>query len=110
MILTGAQWLIVLNWLIGFGIPILVNLVTDSGLAKSLKALLALALAGVSTLLTSLVAALTAHLAFDWFAAAFTFVTTWIVAAASYGHLWKPTGVAAKTLVMGVGGKGRHEA
>ncbi|MGL5910164.1 MAG: hypothetical protein ACRCZP_09185 [Phycicoccus sp.] len=91
-------------------LPILVSLVTARAAESSTKALVLLALAAVSGLLTQWLAALEVGAAFDWSQAALTVLSGYIVAVASHFGLWKPTGVTGSVGVVaarvpgGIGG------
>lgn len=104
--MTVAQIIVLLQWLVSLGLPILVALVTATHAPSATKALVNLGLSAVSTALITIVASLTSGQAIDWFTILFTFVTGFIVSAGSYTHLWKPTGIAPAVAEQGV--KGKH--
>lgn len=104
--MTVAQIIVLLQWLVSLGLPILVALVTATQASSAVKALVNLGLSALSTALITIVAALTSGTTIDWFTIIFTFVTGFIVSAGSYTHLWKPTGVAPAAAERGV--KGKH--
>lgn len=99
--MTLDQLVIVLNWLIAAGIPLVVALVTRLDASPGVKAMTNLALSGLGTALTTIVAGLIAHQAIDWFTIIFSFVTSFIVACASYARVWKPLGTTAALAVHG---------
>jgi hypothetical protein len=100
---TLAQTVIVLNWLVNFGLPILVAFITNSAAPSAVKALTNIVLSLLSTAIIAVVASLIAGEALDWFQIIFAFVTGFIVSAGSYTHVWKPTGVAPAVALRGVG-------
>lgn len=104
--MTLDQLVLILNWAIAVGIPLLVALVTRADAKPGTKAITNLLLSGLGTALTSIVASLVAREAVDWFTVIFAFVTSFIVACASYARLWKPLGTTALLEVRGV--KSRH--
>jgi membrane-associated HD superfamily phosphohydrolase len=105
---TLAQLIIVLNWIVGAGIPILVALVTRFEAKAAVKALVNLALNLLATAVLTIVAALAVGKPIGWFDIVFAFITGFIVSGASYAHLWKPTGLAPTVAQYGAG-SGRHE-
>jgi hypothetical protein len=100
---TLAQTIIVLNWLVNFGLPLLVAFITHSKAPSAVKALVNIALSLLSTAIITTVASLIAGEAIDWFQIVFAFVTGFMVSAGSYTHIWKPTGVAPVVALQGVG-------
>jgi hypothetical protein len=107
--MTIAQLLVVLNWLVSAGIPILVALLTRAEASSTAKALTNLAGGLVATAVLTIVLDLSAHEAIDWFHILFALVTGFVVSGATYAHLWKPTGIAPVLATKGVTG-GRHQA
>lgn len=101
--MTLAQILIVLNWLVAFGIPIAVALITHAEASSTAKALTNLGFTGVSTAILTIVLDLSSHHAIDWFSILFSLVTSFVVSGASYTHLWQPTGVTPA-----LASQGRH--
>lgn len=76
-------------------LPLLVGLVTTRITTANMKAILLLALALVTSLITAWIGAVQAGAAFDLWGALYTAGTIFIIAVASHFGLWKPTGVAA---------------
>lgn len=100
--MTLAQTVIALNWVVNFGLPILVAVITDSRASGTVKALVNLGLSLLSTAIITVVASLSAGARIDWWAIVFAFVTGFIVSGSSYAHIWKPTGVAPRAALSGV--------
>jgi hypothetical protein len=79
-----------LSVLIGTVLPIIVAIVTNRVAAGSVKALVLLALAAVTSFLTEWLAAVNAGDPFDFSQAAFGVLVTFLVAVATHFGLWKP--------------------
>lgn len=99
--MTVNQLVIILNWLVSLGLPLLVALVTRTSAPAAVKALTNVGLSLLSTAIVTIVAALTSGHAIDWFTIIFAFVTGFIVSAGSYTHVWKPTGIEPSVALLG---------
>lgn len=106
--MTVDQILLVLNWVLASGLPILIAFALRAESSSTLKAITNLVGSVLTTAVAAVVAALAAHHVPDWFTILFAAVTSFVVSAATYSHLWKPTGVAAAA--YRVGNTGRHVA
>lgn len=99
--MTTDQTVILLSWLISFGVPILVAIVTRIEAASFVKVLTNLGGTTIATALSTIVVAVAAGHAPDWFTILFTAVTSFIVSGASYAHIWNPTGVIGRASLTG---------
>lgn len=99
--MTLDQLVIILNWLVAVGLPLLVALITRTSAPSSVKALTNIGLSLLSTAIVTIVASLVSHHAIDWFTILFAFVTGFIVSAGSYTHVWKPTGIEPSVALLG---------
>jgi len=90
-----VDWVLILNWIIAFGLPLLVGLITtrlDTSLSKVLW------LAGLNVLnagLGELVRALETDQPWSLTNFMFTLLGALAVAYGAYSNVWKPTGAAA---------------
>ncbi|MGY4859496.1 hypothetical protein [Cryobacterium sp. AP23] len=100
--ITFAFDLPLLLWLLlAVILPILVGLVTTKETSPARKAIYLAALALVTGLLSQLLAAIEAGVAYDLFAGLIQGIGTFLVAVALYFGLWKPTGVTAAAQSVG---------
>jgi hypothetical protein len=103
MIVTFEPTIVqVLTLLAGFGIPVLVGLVTKFSTSGAVKAVLLAALALIAGVVAEAITAAQAEEAFDIFGSIYGFAGTFIVAVAAHFGIWKPTGVTDKVQSIGV--------
>lgn len=88
-----------INIVISLALPLLVGYFTKQSWDRNLKAVLLLLLAAVTAYGTDLVAAGTFE---GWQSLLGQAAINWLVAVATYYHLWKPTGVAEVLQETGV--------
>jgi hypothetical protein len=91
---TGVGTADLVEVLVAVILPILVGLVTKASTDARVKALLLAALSALSGLAQGFLDTAPGTV-WDWQQAILSAVTTFVIAAASYYGLWKPTGVAA---------------
>jgi hypothetical protein len=88
----------VLAFLIAFGLPVLVGLVTTRVTSSALKAWLLLALSAVG----QFVAAVAQPGSFSWKTAVWSALLSFVISVAIHFGLWKPTGVSDAATDTGV--------
>jgi hypothetical protein len=96
---SGVQ---LLQLLVAVILPVVVGLVTTRVTKPGAQAILLLLLSVVTALLTELLAAVTAGVAYDLGAGLLLALSTFVVGVAVHYGLWKPTGVTAKVAEIGV--------
>lgn len=84
-----------LNLAIVVLLPLLVGLVTKSSTGAGVKAVILLALSGLSSVIMAWQAALEAGTVFNWVGVVYTTAINFAIAVAVHFGLWKPTGAAS---------------
>lgn len=95
MLSFNLDWVQVLGLVVSVILPIVVALVTNSATLGRWKALLLALLAAVTGFGTEVLQALTNHTAYDVGQGLLGALAAFIIAAATYAGLWKPTGLTS---------------
>lgn len=95
-----------LNILLAVVFPVAVGFVTTRVTRPGAKAVLLATISLASGLVSSLLAAVLAGVAFDIIGALLTGLAVWIIAVATHYGFWRPTGVADAVQAAGVTPKG----
>lgn len=83
-------------------LPLLTAVLVKASFNKGLKAAVLALLSGVSSVVTNWLAAVTAHVAFDWRTVVLNAAIVWFLAVAAYYGLWKNTATQVNLVNTGV--------
>lgn len=101
---------LIIGLLVSTVLPLLVGLVTTKVTASGAKAVLLAVLAAATGLLTELLAAVNAGVAYNLGTGILVALGSFLVAVGMHFGLWKPTTVSAKAQRVLITPKGAHEA
>lgn len=90
-----------LTFLIGFGLPLLVGLVTTKETNASLKSYLLLALSAVTSVLTQVLDATTTHTPFMLWPTVYGALGAFVVGVGAHLGLWKQSGASGALQAVG---------